>query len=100
MTTPGFTNRHLRHRDGLARTDVLTAGSPATDRLDATFCPQPPPTGGRRAVSLESLNHPGHFWRHSAEAVHIATAGGDNTRDDNPGGCAADTTWADAAPPG
>ena len=37
VTTPGYTDRYLRHRDGVARTDVISAGSAVGDKQDATF---------------------------------------------------------------
>jgi hypothetical protein len=76
VTTPGFTDRYLRHRDGLARTDVVTATSDALTKADATFVV-------RRGLaepscySLESRNHPGSYLRHSAFRVRLAA--NDNT---------------------
>ena len=56
-------------------------------------------TGGTGTVSLESINYPGPYWRHYAEAVYIAANGGGNTWD-NPAGFAADATWYNASPLG
>lgn len=41
VTTPGYTDRYLRHRDGLARTDVITGSSDSLSRMDATFIIRP-----------------------------------------------------------
>src|SRR5436189_3100172 len=37
VVTPGFTDRYLRHVNGLAVTEVVTAGSDATLKAAATF---------------------------------------------------------------
>ena len=37
VTTPGFTDRYLRHADSFARTDVLTTASADAARQDASF---------------------------------------------------------------
>ncbi len=76
MTTPGFTNRYLRHRNGLARTDVVTASSDALTKGDATFVV-------RRGLadpgcySFESRTLPGNYLRHAAFRVRLA--GAENT---------------------
>ncbi|HEV8566134.1 MAG TPA: AbfB domain-containing protein [Actinoplanes sp.] len=64
VTTPGYDTRYLRHRDGLARTDVIDSGSPLLDRQDATFIVRAgfaDPT----CYSFESVNYPGQYLRHS-----------------------------------
>lgn len=75
VTTPGFTNRYLRHRDGLARTDVVDAASPALLKADATFILRrglAEPT----CFSLESRNFPGNFLRHAAFRVRLGANDG------------------------
>jgi Alpha-L-arabinofuranosidase B (ABFB) domain/Glycosyl hydrolases family 2, sugar binding domain/Glycosyl hydrolases family 2 len=65
VTTPGYENRYLRHRDGLARTDVIDSGSSLTDRQDATFIVRAgfaDPT----CYSFESVNFPGQYLRHAS----------------------------------
>jgi hypothetical protein len=64
VTTAGYDTRYLRHRDGLARTDVINSGSSLTDRQDATFIVRngfADPT----CYSFESVNYPGQYLRHA-----------------------------------
>jgi hypothetical protein len=76
VTTPGFTDRYLRHQNGLARTDVVTAGSDALLKNDATFIM-------RRGLaepscfSFEARNVPGNFLRHANFRVRLN--GNDNS---------------------
>ncbi|MFI6513523.1 AbfB domain-containing protein [Streptosporangium sp. NPDC050855] len=70
VTTPGHTNRYLRHADSLARTDVVDGQSPSLLKADATFVVRrglADPT----CYSLESRNHPGRYLRHSAFRVRL-----------------------------
>ncbi|GAA3232747.1 family 43 glycosylhydrolase [Dactylosporangium siamense] len=67
VTTPGFTDRYLRHRDGLGIT------SPVTDQLsrdDATFWVRRG-LGDPGCYSLESKNIPGAYLRHSAYRIRL-----------------------------
>jgi hypothetical protein len=76
VTTPGFTDRYLRHRDGLARTDVVTSGSDGLLKADATFVIRrglADPT----CYSLESRNFPGNYLRHADFRVRLNA--GENT---------------------
>jgi hypothetical protein len=76
VTTPGFTDRYLRHRDGLARTDVVTSTSDGLLKGDSTFVIRrglADPT----CYSLESRNLPGNFLRHADFRVRLNT--NDNT---------------------
>jgi alpha-L-arabinofuranosidase B-like protein/glycosyl hydrolase family 2 len=71
VTTPGYTDRYLRHTDGLARTDVVTDTSAAVLKSDATFVVRrglADPT----CYSLESRNYPGRFLRHADFRVRLA----------------------------
>lgn len=76
VTNPGLTDRYLRHRDGLARTDVVTGSSDGLLKADATFVV-------RRGLSepscysFESRNFPGNFLRHADFRVRLNT--NDNT---------------------
>jgi hypothetical protein len=70
VSTPGFTNRYLRHRDSLARTDVVGTGSADVDRQDATFLVRPG-LSNAACVSFESRNQPGRYLRHSAYRVRV-----------------------------
>ena len=70
VTTPGFTDRYLRHRDSLAITSVVSASSSALDRADGTFVV-------RRGLadascwSFEASNFPGQYLRHRAYRLRI-----------------------------
>lgn len=63
VTTPGYTDRYLRHAYGLAVTSVVSSGSDDLTRLDATFFLR---RGLARAAcySFESRNYPGEYLRH------------------------------------
>jgi hypothetical protein len=76
VTTPGFTDRYLRHRDSLARTDVITAGSDTLSKADATFIVRPG-LADPSCYSLESQNYRGSYLRHSSFRVRLAA--NDNT---------------------
>ncbi|MFC3894948.1 AbfB domain-containing protein [Lentzea rhizosphaerae] len=70
VTTPGFTDRYLRHRDGLARTDVVSGTSDGLLKADATFVIRrglADPT----CYSFESRNFPGNFLRHADFRVRL-----------------------------
>ncbi|MEV0165108.1 AbfB domain-containing protein [Nonomuraea fuscirosea] len=64
VTTPGFTDRYLRHQDALARTDVVTAGSAQVLKEDATFYVRRGLADGS-CYSFESRNFAGHYLRHA-----------------------------------
>ncbi|GAA2565627.1 hypothetical protein GCM10010435_43060 [Winogradskya consettensis] len=78
VTTAGYDTRYLRHREGLARTDVISSASAATDRADATFTVR---TGlaDSSCFSFESVNYPGQFLRHAAYRVQKASNDGTAT---------------------
>jgi hypothetical protein len=76
VTTPGFTDRYLRHRDGLARTDVVNASSAALLKADATFVVRRG-LADPSCYSLEARNYPGQFLRHADFRVRLG--GNDNT---------------------
>ncbi|RSN13579.1 beta-galactosidase [Streptomyces sp. WAC 05977] len=76
VTTPGFTDRFLRHRDGLARTDVVNASSAALLKADATFVVRRG-LADLSCYSLEARNYPGQFLRHADFRVRLG--GNDNT---------------------
>ncbi|MCM2424608.1 AbfB domain-containing protein [Streptomyces sp. RKAG337] len=63
VTTPGFTNRYLRHSDALAYTEVVDGNSGAVLKSDATWKIV---TGlaNSACYSFESRNFPGEFLRH------------------------------------
>lgn len=70
VTTEGFTDRVLRHRDSLARTDVIGADSPALDREDATFVVRRG-LSDSSCYSLESANQPGSYLRHAEYRLRL-----------------------------
>lgn len=84
VTTPGFTDRYLRHADSLARTDVLTGASADGARQDASFRTVAG-LADPRCYSFESVNLPGRYLRHSAGRVRLDAPTG--------GSFAADATW-------
>lgn len=71
VTTQGFTDRYLRHRDSLARTDVITATSDTLSKQDATFIVRRG-LADPSCYSLESRNYPGSYLRHAAFRVRLA----------------------------
>ncbi|MEU4565329.1 AbfB domain-containing protein [Micromonospora sp. NPDC023956] len=84
VTTTGHTDRYLRHANSLARTDVISAGSPDIARQDASFRTV---TGlaDPRCYSFESVTSPGRYLRHADSRVRLDAATG--------GTFAADATW-------
>lgn len=78
VTTPGYTDRVLRHRDGLARTDVIDANSSLTDRQDASFVIRAG-LAESSCYSLESVNFPGQYLRHSNYRLQKASNDGTDT---------------------
>jgi hypothetical protein len=70
VTTPGFTDRYLRHQNGLARTDVITPASPAGTKTDGTFVIRPG-LADPSCYSLEARNFPGNFLRHGEFRVRL-----------------------------
>ncbi len=85
VTTAGFTNRFLRHRDSLARTDAYDANSSALDRADASFRVVAG-LADSSCYSIESQNYPGQFLRHQAWRVRMDKRDGSPLFD-------ADATW-------
>jgi hypothetical protein len=68
VTTPGFTDRSLRHSGGLAVTSVISASSSETDRKDASFWVRPG-LSNSACYSFESRNFPGSYLRHASSRV-------------------------------
>ncbi len=84
VTTPGFTDRYLRHSNSVARTDVISAGSADGDRQDASFRTVAG-LADARCYSFESVTLPGRFLRHADSRVRLEASTG--------GSFAADATW-------
>jgi Alpha-L-arabinofuranosidase B (ABFB) domain/Glycosyl hydrolases family 2, sugar binding domain/Glycosyl hydrolases family 2 len=76
VTTAGFTDRYLRHQDGLARTDVVTAASTPLLKADATFVVRRG-LADPSCYSFEARNFPGSYLRHQAFRVRLS--GNENT---------------------
>ena len=85
VTTPGFTDRYLRHQNGLAYTEVVNAASPAGLKGDATYTVRAGLADGN-CYSFESVNFPGQFLRHANSRVQ-------NSVNDGTALLRADATW-------
>lgn len=85
VSTPGFTNRYLRHRDNLGRTDVVDGNSAAQDKADASFRVVSG-LADANCYSIEAQNFPGHYLRHQQSRVHL-------DKRDNTSLFDADATW-------
>ncbi|WP_410818829.1 AbfB domain-containing protein [Micromonospora sp. 050-3] len=85
VTTPGFTNRYLRHQDSLAYTEVVEAASSSLLKADATYAIRPG-LAGTGCYSFESVNFPGQYLRHQNSRVR-------NSPDDGSALLRADATW-------
>jgi Alpha-L-arabinofuranosidase B (ABFB) domain/F5/8 type C domain len=71
VTTPGLTDRYMRHQLSLGFTEVVTANSPATSlKQDATFRVVPGLADGS-CYSLEARNFPGSYLRHANSRVRL-----------------------------
>jgi hypothetical protein len=68
VTTPGFTDRYLRHINGVADTAIVNAGSDAVTKADATFTIRPG-LANASCYSFESVNFPGEYLRHANSRV-------------------------------
>jgi hypothetical protein len=68
-TTACCTTRYLRHANGDAITSVITSGSSALDKNDATWIVRRG-FATSACVSFESRNYPGEFLRHSHYQLH------------------------------
>lgn len=89
VTTPGHTNKYLRHQEQLAFTAVVDGGSTALLKNDATWKVV---TGlaNSNCYSLESRNYPGEYLRHRDFRVRRDT-------DDGSALFRADATWCAVA---
>ncbi|MET0403356.1 MAG: AbfB domain-containing protein, partial [Cystobacter sp.] len=68
VTTPGYTNRYLRHMDGLGYTEVVDGGSSSLLKADATY-KLVPGLAETSCYSFESRNYPGSYLRHSNSRI-------------------------------
>jgi hypothetical protein len=85
VTTPGYTNRYLRHQNSLAYTEVVDASSPELLRNDATYTVRAG-LADAGCYSFESVNYPGQFLRHANSRVQ-------NSVNDGSALLRADATW-------
>jgi hypothetical protein len=69
VTSPGFTDRYLRHIGGFVVTEIVTGGSSALLKQDATFIIRPG-LAESSCYSFESRNYPGQYLRHKGFRVH------------------------------
>ncbi|GHG41739.1 hypothetical protein GCM10018791_70050 [Streptomyces zaomyceticus] len=84
VTTPGLTDRYLRHANSTARTEVLSTSSSDGARQDASYRTVAG-LADPRCFSFESVNLPGRYLRHADSRVRVdADTGGSFT---------ADATW-------
>ncbi|WP_443045103.1 AbfB domain-containing protein [Streptomyces sp. Go40/10] len=63
VTTPGHTDRYIRHYDGLGYTAVVDSGSSDLLKQDATWKVRPG-LANKLCYSFESRNYPGEYLRH------------------------------------
>lgn len=85
VTTPGHTQRYLRHQDSLAYTEVVDPGSTALLKNDATYTIRAG-LADATCYSFESVNFPGQYLRHAASRVR-------NSPNDGSALMRADATW-------
>ncbi|PWI13061.1 glycoside hydrolase family 2 [Streptomyces sp. Act143] len=69
VTTPGHTDRYLRHKDGAVFTEVVNGGSDALLKNDATW-KIVPGLANNTCYSFESRNYPGQYLRHRDYRVY------------------------------
>lgn len=81
MTTPGHTDRFVRHRDGAVFTEIVGSGSDAMLKNDATW-KIVPGLANSSCYSFESRNYPGDYLRHREYRVHKESGSGDLFRAD------------------
>jgi lysophospholipase L1-like esterase len=68
VATPGFTNRYLRHQNGLAFTSVVNSASGQLDKLDATF-KVVRGLADPNCYSLQSVNYTNDYLRHTGARI-------------------------------
>ncbi|WP_420594204.1 AbfB domain-containing protein [Deinococcus sp.] len=85
VTTPGFTNRFIRHIEGVANTDIVNAQSGDLLKRDATW-KTVRGLADANCYSFESLNYPGQYLRHKLFRVRKDASDGSPT-------FKADATW-------
>ncbi|MEV5428107.1 AbfB domain-containing protein [Streptomyces sp. NPDC052701] len=81
VTTPGYTDRYVRHKDGALFTEVVGSGSDGLLKNDATW-KVVPGLAGSGCYSFESRNYPGEYLRHRQYRVYKEAGSGDLFRAD------------------
>ncbi len=81
VTTPGYTDRYVRHKDGAVSTEVVNGGSAALLKADATWRIVPG-LADASCYSFESRNYPGEYLRHRDSRVYKEGGSGDLFRAD------------------
>ncbi|MFJ6304418.1 AbfB domain-containing protein [Streptomyces althioticus] len=81
VTTPGYTDRYVRHKDGAVFTEVVNGGSAALLKADATWRIVPG-LADASCYSFESRNYPGEYLRHRDSRVYKEGGSGDLFRAD------------------
>ncbi|MFF5158247.1 AbfB domain-containing protein [Streptomyces sp. NPDC000348] len=81
VTTPGHTDRYVRHQDGAVFTAVVGGGSDALLKNDATWRIVPG-LADSTCSSFESRNYPGEYLRHRDHRVYKEGGSGDLFRAD------------------
>ncbi|GAA3753508.1 AbfB domain-containing protein [Salinactinospora qingdaonensis] len=75
VTTPGYTERYIRHQDSLGFTEVVDDDSSELLKEDATWRIVPG-LADDQCYSLESLNYPGEYLRHRDSRVRREASDG------------------------
>ena len=88
VTTPGFTDRVMRHSNGLGYTSPINSSSADGDKNDATFKVEPG-LANSSCYSLESKNYPGQFLRHQNSRIKKDPRDGSALFDQDATWCAA-----------
>lgn len=81
VTTPGYTDRYVRHKDGAVFTEVVGSGSDSLLKHDATW-KVVPGLADSSCYSFESRNYPGQYLRHRDFRVYKEAGSGDLFRAD------------------
>ncbi|MFD3628077.1 AbfB domain-containing protein [Streptomyces sp. NPDC058698] len=81
VTTPGHTDRYVRHQDGAVFTEVVTGGSDSLLKNDATWRIVPG-LADSSCYSFESRNYAGEYLRHRNSRVYKEGGSGDLFRAD------------------
>lgn len=87
VKTPSFTDRYVRHYNGLGYTEIVNNGSAALLKQDASFRIVPG-LAENSCYSFESVNYPGSFFRHAAYRLRIDHRDGSRVFDEDATFCA------------